>query len=112
LSNALRFTSKGGKISVQCSVSSGQFSEIDRLIAGNRLLVTVKDSGPGIPEESLPHIFERFYKADQSRTPVEGGSTGLGLSIARKLAQAHGGDITAANHLEGGAVFTLIIPIV
>ncbi len=100
LSNALRYTPKGGRISVRCTVVSEQY-----------LSVIIHDNGPGIPEESLPYIFERFYKADRSRTTVEGGSTGLGLSIARKLAQAHGGNITAANHSDGGAVFTLNIPI-
>ncbi len=100
LNNALRYTPEGGQICVQCTVDSGQ-----------SLLVTVRDTGPGIPEKSLPHIFERFYKADRSRTSAEGGSTGLGLSIAQKLAQAHGGDITAENQPEGGAVFTLRIPI-
>jgi len=99
LSNALRYTPEGGVISVQCSVNSGQ-----------SLLITVRDTGPGIPEESLAHIFDRFYKADRSRSPGN-GSTGLGLSIARKLAQAHGGDIAASNHPEGGAVFTLMLPI-
>ena len=99
LSNALRYTPEGGVISVQCSVNSGQ-----------SLLITVRDTGPGIPEESLVHIFDRFYKADRSRSPGN-GSTGLGLSIARKLAQAHGGDIAASNHPDGGAVFMLALPI-
>jgi len=100
LRNALRYTPEGGKISVQCSMENGR-----------SLFISVRDTGPGIPEESLPHIFERFYKADRSRSPVEGGGTGLGLSIARKLAQAHGGDISAKNHPEGGAIFTLELPL-
>ena len=68
------------------------------------------DSGPGIPQESLAHIFERFYRADRSRSRSEGGS-GLGLAIARQLAEAHGGSLTAANAPEGGAVFTLKLPV-
>ncbi len=100
LNNALRYTPAGGRISVQCSVGTEKY-----------LSVTIRDTGPGIPEKSLPYIFERFYKADRSRTTVDGGSTGLGLSIARKLAQAHGGDIRASNHPEGGAIFNLILPI-
>ncbi|MBM3143505.1 MAG: HAMP domain-containing protein [Chloroflexi bacterium] len=104
LSNALRYTPEGGMISVQCTVSG-------ELNFDNYVLLTVRDSGPGIPEESLPHIFDRFYKADRSRSPVEGGGTGLGLSIARKIAQAHGGDITASNHPDGGATFTLELPL-
>jgi two-component system sensor histidine kinase MtrB len=68
------------------------------------------DSGTGIPEEALPYIFERFYRADKSRVRLEGG-TGLGLAIARKIAEAQGGTLTAANHPQGGAVFTLVLPI-
>jgi two-component system sensor histidine kinase MtrB len=72
--------------------------------------LTVHDSGPGIPDEALPYIFERFYRADRSRSRLEGG-TGLGLAIARQLARAQGGDLTAANYPLGGAVFTLTLPI-
>jgi signal transduction histidine kinase len=57
----------------------------------------------------LPHVFERFYRVDRSRSRSEGGS-GLGLSIARQLAEAHGGSLTVANHPLGGAVFILILP--
>ena len=74
------------------------------------VLVNVHDSGPGIPAESLPYIFGRFYRVDKSRNRSEGGS-GLGLAIARQLARAHGGDLTVANHPSGGAVFTLILPL-
>jgi two-component system, OmpR family, sensor histidine kinase BaeS len=98
LDNALRYTSDGGAIRVQLSVGSGQ------------CLLTVRDSGPGIPAEALPFLFERFYRVDRSRSRYEGG-TGLGLSIARKIAQTHGGDLTAANHPEGGAVFSLNLPL-
>jgi two-component system sensor histidine kinase MtrB len=70
----------------------------------------VRDSGPGIPEESLPFVFERFYRADKARARAEGGS-GLGLAIARQLARAHGGELSAANHPEGGAAFTLRLPV-
>ncbi len=98
LDNALRYAPDSGVISVQCSVVSDQ------------CLLTIQDSGPGIPSEELTHVFERFYRADKSRSRADGG-TGLGLSIARKIAQAHGGDLTAANHPDGGAVFTLILPI-
>ncbi len=108
--NALRYTPEDGVISVQCSVFSDQLQAERKLDTEHWLLVTVKDTGPGIPEENLPHVFERFYRADKSRARADGG-TGLGLSIAHKLAQAHGGDLTAANHPDGGAVFTLELPV-
>ena len=58
----------------------------------HEIQLSVHDSGSGIPEEALPHIFERFYRADKARNRQDGG-TGLGLSIARKIAQAHGGSL-------------------
>lgn len=72
------------------------------------LLIKVRDHGPGIPEDVLPHVFDRFYKASASRPRSEG--SGLGLSIAMENAHIHGGDISAANSPEGGAVFTLRLP--
>jgi two-component system sensor histidine kinase MtrB len=72
------------------------------------IVIAVSDAGPGIPEDVLPHVFDRFYKADASRARSEG--SGLGLSIARENAHIHGGDITAANAPGGGAVFTLRLP--
>ena len=68
------------------------------------------DSGIGIPLDDLQHIFERFYRTDRARSRSEGG-TGLGLAIARQLAEAHNGSLTVGNHPQGGAVFTLILPI-
>ncbi len=72
------------------------------------VLIEVRDHGPGIPAEVLPHVFDRFYKASASRPRSEG--SGLGLSIALENAHIHGGEITAANSEEGGAVFTLRLP--
>jgi len=98
LSNALRYTPTGGQIRLGLGEGAGA------------LVLTVRDSGAGIPEEALPHVFERFYRADRSRSRAEGGS-GLGLAIARQFAEAHGGKLTAGNHPEGGAVFTLSLPL-
>lgn len=98
LSNAMRYTPNGGQVEI--SLASTQATA----------LVNVHDSGQGIPAESLPYIFGRFYRVDKSRNRSEGGS-GLGLAIARQLARAHGGDLTVANHPSGGAVFTLILPL-
>ncbi len=75
---------------------------------GEDLLIRVRDHGPGIPEDVLPHVFDRFYKASASRPRSEG--SGLGLSIARENANIHGGEITADNSPGGGAVFTLRLP--
>jgi two-component system OmpR family sensor kinase/two-component system sensor histidine kinase BaeS len=97
LSNALRYTPPGGRIEVNLAQALSQ------------VMLTVHDSGPGIQNEALPYIFERFYRADRSRSRAEGG-TGLGLAIARQLARAQGGDLTAANHPKGGAVLTLTLP--
>ncbi len=76
--------------------------------AGADIVISVRDHGPGIPEEVLPHVFDRFYKASASRPRSEG--SGLGLSIALENAHIHGGEITAANSPDGGAVFTLRLP--
>ncbi|MCX4964426.1 HAMP domain-containing histidine kinase [Streptomyces sp. NBC_00654] len=76
---------------------------------GEELVIEVRDHGPGIPEDVLPHVFDRFYKASASRPRSEG--SGLGLSIAMENAHVHGGDITAANSPDGdGAVFVLRLP--
>jgi two-component system sensor histidine kinase BaeS len=96
LDNALRHTPDGGKIEVSLTSTAQQ------------VVLSVHDSGAGIPEDALPFIFERFYRADRSRSRAEGG-TGLGLAIARQLAEAHGGNLSAANHPLGGAVFTLAL---
>jgi two-component system, OmpR family, sensor kinase len=88
--------------------------------AGTAVLVTVRsapggvtievaDRGPGIPPELLGQVFERFFRADPSRTRASGGS-GLGLSIVASIVQAHGGRVEAANGDEGGAVFTVFLP--
>lgn len=78
--------------------------------ANQRLRVSVRDDGPGIPEDALPHLFDRFYRADPARSRTTGGS-GLGLAIARQILLAHGGSIAAANnHPPPGAVFTFELP--
>jgi len=98
LSNALRHTPSGGQVSLRIDLKD---SWVETHLA---------DTGPGIPPESLPRVFERFYRADKSRSREEGG-TGLGLAIARQLAVAHGGDIRAANRPGGGAEFTVRLPV-
>ena len=97
VSNALRYTPEGGTIRLSLSQQPGQVH------------LQIQDSGPGIAAKDLPHIFKRFYRAGQSRSREEGG-TGIGLAIARQLAEAHGGWLTASNHPQGGALFTLSLP--
>ncbi|GAA3374729.1 two-component system sensor histidine kinase AfsQ2 [Streptomyces sannanensis] len=75
---------------------------------GEELVIAVRDNGPGIPEDVLPHVFDRFYKASASRPRSDG--SGLSLSIAMENAHIHGGDITADNAPEGGAEFVLRLP--
>lgn len=94
LSNALRYTSAGGEVRLH-------LSSADRDVS-----LRIHDSGPGIPDEALPYLFDRFYRADRSRSR-EAGGTGLGLAIAYQLIKAHGGELDAANHPDGGAVFTV-----
>ncbi len=84
LSNAIRFSPVGGRVEVACRS------------AGTGLQVEVTDHGPGISPTDLPHIFDRFYKADPARTTAAGG-TGLGLAITRELVKAHGGGVRAEN---------------
>ncbi|MGW3496019.1 sensor histidine kinase [Streptomyces sp. NPDC001020] len=74
-----------------------------------RLVIEVADSGPGIPADVLPHIFERFYKADSARTRSAG--SGLGLAITLENVRLHGGAVRAANGPQGGSVFTVEIPL-
>lgn len=72
-------------------------------------VIEVLDSGPGIPADVLPHVFDRFYKSDTARTRTEG--SGLGLSITAENVHLHGGTVRAANRAQGGAVFTVEIPL-
>jgi signal transduction histidine kinase len=102
LSNAIRHTPVGGSIEVTV--------KIEKEAKYQWVKVAVHDSGQGIPADALPYVFDRFYRADKGRSRETGG-TGLGLAIARQLARAHKGDLSAANYLEGGAVFELSIPL-
>ncbi|HWE63877.1 MAG TPA: HAMP domain-containing sensor histidine kinase [Chloroflexota bacterium] len=96
LDNALKYTPPGGAVAL----------EITR--QGHRVQLQVRDSGPGIDPRDLPHLFERFYRADHARS---GDGAGLGLAIAHWIVTAHGGQIRAANAPHGGAVFTVLLPL-
>jgi signal transduction histidine kinase len=99
LENAVAHTPKGGAIRVAAS-EKGKWVE-----------VSVADTGKGIPAEDLPHIFERFYRVDKSRARATGGS-GLGLTIAKRLVEAHGGTITVQSKLGEGSRFSFTLPVV
>jgi two-component system phosphate regulon sensor histidine kinase PhoR len=83
---------------------------VDAAREGSAILIRVADRGPGIPEEDLARIFERFYRVDKSRARDPGG-TGLGLSIVKHLVGLHGGTVRAENRPQGGAVVTITLPI-
>ncbi|MFG1624259.1 sensor histidine kinase [Kribbella sp. NPDC049227] len=97
VSNAIRFTSSGGQVVLG----------VRRVADGYDLTVT--DNGSGIADEHLPHLFDRFYRAEQSRNRTTGGS-GLGLAITKHLAEAHGGRITVTSRPGDGSVFTIWVP--
>jgi signal transduction histidine kinase len=97
--NAIRHTPEGGRVRLAAAP------------AEDGVRITVRDTGPGIPPEHLPRVFDRFYKVDAARagTAVPSGS-GLGLSIVRAIIERHGGTVTAANSSDGGALFELHLP--
>lgn len=97
LANSLKFCPAGARIEVKTSLSQSSAS------------LSVTDTGPGIPPDDLPHVFERFYRGDKSRARSTGG-TGLGLAICKSIAEAHGGKLTAESVLGNGCTFTLKLP--
>ncbi len=97
--NALKFTPSGGVISLNASVMNGE------------MLVSVSDTGAGIPAEAQAHIFDRFYQADSSRRGGEKHGAGLGLAIAHEIVQAHGGKINVRSKLGEGTSFDVSLPL-
>ena len=95
LDNAIKYSSSGGSVIISISENDAQ------------VVVSIKDRGIGISPEDLPHIFERFYRCDQSRSQA---GIGLGLSLARAIARAHGGEITAMSTPNQGSTFTIKLP--
>lgn len=99
IGNAIEHTPKKGTIDVDLSFYDGMYH------------ISVLDSGAGIPLDNQPHIFERFYRVDKSRNRKT-KSTGLGLAIAKEVVELHGGFIEARNSDEGGAIFTITLPMI
>ncbi len=97
IENAIKYTDAG---TVDATVKQ----------TGDEAQLIVKDTGIGIPEEAIPHLFERFYRVDKARSRGTGG-TGLGLAIVERIISLHGGFITVESELNHGSVFTIHLPL-
>ncbi len=95
--NAVKYSARGAVVGIEITRTEGE------------LLISVDDTGPGIPRRDLPRIFERFYRVDRARSRALGG-TGLGLSIVKHIAQAHGGSVEVESELGRGSRFTMRLP--
>jgi len=99
LDNALKYTPKGSRIQLST-----------RLHGMSEVIVCLRDNGPGIPAEDLPHIFERFYRVDKGRSREKGG-TGLGMSIVKHIVQLHGGRVWVESQVGQGTAFFFSLPL-
>jgi two-component system sensor histidine kinase ResE len=99
LENAIRYTEAGGKVRVRLTSAPGEAR------------IEVSDTGIGIPEANLPHVFERFFRSDRARRAYPGGS-GLGLSIVRWIVEAHKGTVSVQSSPGKGTTFTVILPLI
>ena len=97
VSNALRYT-KSGEIALEAEAR-------DRQVA-----LRVRDTGSGIAPDDLPYVFDRFYRADQSRQRTDASSSGLGLAIAKAIVEAHGGTLAVDSEVGRGSTFTIMLP--
>jgi two-component system phosphate regulon sensor histidine kinase PhoR len=97
--NAIKFNHPGGKVTVSADLSEGDLHQI----------IKVRDTGPGIPSEHLPRVFERFYRVDKARSR-EAGGTGLGLAIVKHLTLAHGGEAYVTSEVGSGSEFAIKLP--
>jgi len=98
LENAVRYTDAGGQLRITCRVEQ------------ELAIVRIEDSTPGVPDDVLPRLFDRFYRVDASRNRESGGA-GLGLAICRNIVEAHGGTITASSSTLGGITMTVRLPL-
>jgi len=98
LENAIRYTTRGGSISASV------------VREGKTAVIAIRDTGIGIPEEHIPHIFERFYRVDKARSRAEGG-TGLGLAICKHITQVHNGKIEVESQVGKGSTFSISLPL-
>jgi two-component system phosphate regulon sensor histidine kinase PhoR len=98
LHNAIKYNRPDGHVVLRLACS------------GEEAVLEVSDTGIGIPQESIPRIFERFYRVDKGRARDEGG-TGLGLAIVKHVAQAHGGQVDVESRVGGGTTFRVRLPL-
>jgi heavy metal sensor kinase len=99
IDNAVKFTPPGGVVRLSLARQGGEY------------LLSVSDNGPGIPAEARAHVFERFYRADKARSRSENGGAGLGLAIARWIAEAHDGELELAASDDRGTTFVVRLPV-
>jgi signal transduction histidine kinase len=97
LSNAIHFNREHGEVKISTHADNGS------------VMLTVADTGVGIPDQDLPHIFERFYRVDKSRSRVQ-GRTGLGLAICKAIVDAHSGIVNVTSQPGRGSTFTIKLP--
>jgi len=97
LTNAIQYNKENGEVRISAKLQ------------GSMILLAVSDTGPGISSEDLPHVFERFYRGDKSRT-VSNGNAGLGLAISKAIVEAHGGAIEVSSKPDAGTTFTVRLP--
>jgi signal transduction histidine kinase len=98
VSNSIQYTPEGGDVVIETS------------LRGDQAAVEIRDTGIGIPAKDLPYIFDRFFRTDPARSRTTGGS-GLGLPIAKKIVELHGGKILVESTLGAGSTFTILLPI-
>ena len=123
VSNAIRHTPNNGSVSIRATRKEGG-TQVDRytrtqvhtntdveLRNTQYVVITVADNGEGIPSTDIPHIFDRFYRSDKSRTDADGASSGLGLAIAKALVEAHGGRIKVSSAVGNGTKFEIELPV-
>jgi signal transduction histidine kinase len=96
--NAFQHTPAGGTITLRVST------------AGGNVLIDVQDSGAGIPAEALPHIFDRFFRAEKARS-AHTGSIGLGLPLTRRIVELHNGQISVQSSIGSGSLFRICLPL-
>ena len=116
VSNALRYTPDGGAITLRARTEDRGLRteptgrQTSTLNPQPSVMITVEDTGSGIEADDLPFIFDRFYRADQSRQRVDSNASGLGLAIAKAIVEAHGGTLAVESRPQVGTTFTITLP--